>query len=185
MDIVRSTIQSLGGTLTIDSEAGHGTSITLKVPLTIAIINVLLIRCGDATFAVPVTGIVRTMEIRHEDISSRGNDRVFQLNEEAVPLLSMSKLFGLPSPSRNSIVPLMLTEVGGRKVGLEVDQFLGYQEVFVKPLGRPLGGLKGLIGGAIIGNGEVVLILDIANVIYSGRDKAPAEIVESGGYPTL
>ena len=58
----------------------------------------------------------------------------------------------------------MVSEVRGRKVALAVDQFLGYQEVFVKPLGRPLGGLKGLIGGAIIGNGEVVLILDIANI---------------------
>jgi two-component system chemotaxis sensor kinase CheA len=166
MDVVRSTLQALGGSLAIDSEMGRGTKIILKLPLTIAIINVLLVGCADLTFAVPVTSIHRTLEIRREEITTRGKHKVFYLGEEPIPLLSMNRVFGMQSPPhRDRIVPLLVGEVRGRKVALAVDRFLGQQEVFVKPVGRPLGRMKGLTGGAILGNGEVVFILDIANIL--------------------
>src|SRR6266581_1807601 len=166
MDVARSTIQALGGSLAIDSEVGRGTRIILKLPLTIAIINVLLVGCAELTFAVPVTSIYRTLEIRREEIATRGRQKVFYLGEEPIPLLSMNRVFGMQSPPhRDKIVPLLVSEVRGRKVALAVDRFLGYQEVFVKPLGRPLGRIKGLAGGAILGNGNVVFILDIANIL--------------------
>lgn len=166
MDVVRSTIRTLGGTLAIESELGRGACITLKLPLTIAIINVLLIDCAGLTFAVPVTGILRTMEIRQEMITTRGKHKVFFLNEEPIPLLSMNRVFGMQGASpRGKIVTLFITEVRGRKVALVVDRFLGHQEVFVKPLGRPLNKMKGLAGGAILGDGKVIFILDIANVL--------------------
>jgi two-component system chemotaxis sensor kinase CheA len=166
MDVARSTIQALGGSLAIDSEVGRGTKIILKLPLTIAIINVLLVGCADLTFAVPVTSIHRTLEIRRKEITTRGKHKVFYLGEEPIPLLSMNRVFGMQSPpNRDGIIPLLVAEVRGRKVALAVDRFLGHQEVFVKPLGRPLGRMKGLTGGAILGNGEVVFILDIANIL--------------------
>jgi two-component system chemotaxis sensor kinase CheA len=166
MDVVRSTIRKLGGTLAIESEVGRGACITLKLPLTIAIINVLLVDCSGLTFAVPVTGILRTMEIRPEMITTRGKHKVFYLDDEPIPLLSMTRIFGLQgAPPRGKIVTLFVTEVRGRKVALVVDRFLGHQEVFVKPLGRPLNKMKGLAGGAILGDGKVIFILDIANVL--------------------
>ncbi|MCM2358632.1 MAG: chemotaxis protein CheA, partial [Geobacteraceae bacterium] len=165
MDVVSATVRSLGGALAIESEAGRGTRIILRLPLTIAIINVLLFGCADLTFAVPVTGVQRTMEIRREAISSRGRQKVFYLDGEPVPLLSMNRICGLPPPPGGRVVPLFVTEVRGRRVGLVVEQFLGHQEVFVKPLGRPLGRMKGLAGGAILGSGEVVFILDVANIL--------------------
>jgi two-component system chemotaxis sensor kinase CheA len=166
MDVVRSTIRTLGGTLAIESELGKGACITLKLPLTIAIINVLLVECAGLIFAVPVTCILRTMEIREEMIATRGKHKVFYLNEEPIPLLSMNRIFGMQvPPPRGKIVTLFVTEVRGRKVALVVDRFLGHQEVFVKPLGRPLNKMKGLAGGAILGDGKVIFILDIANVL--------------------
>ncbi|HTG82831.1 MAG TPA: chemotaxis protein CheA [Geobacteraceae bacterium] len=166
MDVAHSKLRALGGSLAIDSDVGRGTRITLAFPLTIAIINVLLVGCADRTFAVPVTGIHRTLEIRRDAISVRGKHKVFYLGEEPIPLLSMNRILGLPAaPPRDAIIPLVIGEVRGHKVALAVDHFLGHQEIFVKPLGRPLGRMKGLAGGAIIGNGEVVFILDIANLL--------------------
>jgi two-component system chemotaxis sensor kinase CheA len=166
MDAVRTTIRSLGGVLAIDSDVGRGSRITLKLPLTIAIINVLLVKCAHLTLAVPVTSILRTLEIGRSDIAARGKGRYISLDGEEIPLASMNRIIGIKeSPSVGPIIPLFVGEVKGRRVGLVVDRFLGQQEVFVKPLGRPLTRMKGLAGGAILGNGEVVFILDIANLI--------------------
>lgn len=166
MDAVRSTIRSLGGSLGIDSEAGRGTTITLKLPLTIAIINVLLVKCENLTLAVPVNSILRTLEIRRSDIVASGKRRFFLLDNEEIPLVGMNRIFGLPSAAPpGPAIPLFVGEVKGRRVGFVVDRFLGQQEVFVKPLGRPLALMKGLTGGATLGNGEVIFILDVANVL--------------------
>ncbi|HEX8960434.1 MAG TPA: chemotaxis protein CheA [Geobacteraceae bacterium] len=166
MDVARATVQTLGGTLAIESETGRGTRIILRLPLTIAIINVLLVDCGGLTLAVPVTGIQRTLEIRRDAITTQGRHRVFYLDDEPIPLLSMARILRVPAPQpAGQIIPLFVSEVKGRRVALVVDRFLGHQEVFVKPLGRPLGRMKGLSGGAILGNGEVVFILDVANIL--------------------
>ena len=166
MDVVRSTIRSLGGSLAIDSEVGRGSRIALKLPLTIAIINVLLVKCANLTLAVPVTRILRTLEIGRSEITTRGKQKYIYLDDEAIPLVSMNRIFGIQAASPPGPgIPLFVGEVKGRRVGLVVDRFLGQQEVFVKSLGRPLGKMKGLAGGAILGNGEVVFILDIANIL--------------------
>jgi two-component system, chemotaxis family, sensor kinase CheA len=166
MDAVRSTIRSLGGSLAIDSEVGHGSTITLKLPLTIAIINVLLMKCDNLTIAVPITSIHRTLEIGRSDITRRGTHKFLNLADEVIPLVSMKRILGIQaSDPPASVIPLFVAEVKGRRVGLVVDGFLGQQEVFVKPLGRPLARMKGLAGGATLGNGEVVFILDVANII--------------------
>ncbi|KAF0219778.1 MAG: two-component system chemotaxis family sensor kinase [Geobacteraceae bacterium] len=166
MDAVRSAVQSLGGSLAIESEVGKGSRIILSLPLTIAIINVLLAAAATLTIAVPVTNILRTVELRRSVISSQGKQKVFHMGEEAVPLLSLNRIFGLPlTRLTGDVIPVFVTEMKGRKVGLVVDRFLGQQEVFIKPLGRPLAKLKGLAGGAILGDGESVFILDMANLV--------------------
>ena len=166
MDVVRSTIRSLGGNVVIDSEVGRGSKITLKLPLTIAIINVLLIKCANMTLAVPVSNILRTMEIYRSDIVIRGKHKSLFLDGEAIPLVSMNRIFGIQAaPPTGPVIPLLVGEVKGRRVGLVVDRFLGQQEVFVKALGRPLSRIKGLAGGATLGNGEVVFILDVSNLL--------------------
>jgi two-component system chemotaxis sensor kinase CheA len=166
MDAVRTTIKSLGGSLALDSEKGRGSTVTLKLPLTVAIINVLLVRCATLTVAVPVSSIFRTLEIGRSDIVIRRKQQCFILDDEDIPLVSMNRVFGIKgSPPAATAIPLFVGEVKGHRVGLVVDRFLGQQEVFVKPLGRPLASMKGLSGGAILGNGEVVFILDVANIL--------------------
>lgn len=165
MDAVRSTIQALGGNLIIESELGKGSRFILRLPLTIAIINVLLVKLARIAVAVPVTSVQRTVELRRDLIYSRGKQKVFDFDGETLPLLSLNRVLGLPHNRAGELLPLFVSELKGRRVGLVVDEFIGQQEIFVKPLGRPLASLKGLGGGAVLGNGEVVFILDVANVL--------------------
>jgi two-component system chemotaxis sensor kinase CheA len=166
MDAVRATVRSLGGSLAIESEVGRGSRFILKLPLTITIINVLLAEAGNLTVAIPVSTVIRTLEVKREMIDACGRQYVFHLDDEPLRFLPLDEIFGLPSrlPAAGAI-PLFVSEVKGRRIGLAVDRFLGQQEVFVKPLGRPLDKMKGLAGGAILGSGQVVFILDVPNLI--------------------
>ena len=166
MDAVSSTIQSLAGSLAIESEQGRGSRIILKLPLTITIINVLLARINPYSIAIPVTNILYTMELRRSQIIRREKQELFYMEDEAVPIMGLNHIFAASAPSSDSeFISLFIAEVNGRKVGFAVDRFLGQQEVFVKPLGRPLAKLRGLAGGAILGDGEIVFILDVANLL--------------------
>ncbi len=170
MDAVRATIQGLGGSLAIESEEKRGSRIILKLPLTIAIINVLLATAGPLTVAIPVSAVLRTLEVRRDLVEVCDSQAVFCLGEELLPLLSLEGTFGLrPAKPSMDAIPVFVSEVRGRRVGVAVDRFLGQQEVFVKPLGRPLAKLKGLAGGAVMGNGRIVFILDVANLFWEGN----------------
>jgi two-component system chemotaxis sensor kinase CheA len=166
MDSVSSTIKSLSGRLAIESEPGRGSRMILKLPLTITIIKVLLARVTPFSVAIPVTDILHTVELKRDMIATLEKKKVFFLGDEAIPRLSLNHIFAVPhAPASSEFVSLFIAEVKGRKVGFVVDRFLGQQEVFVKPLGRPLAKMKGLAGGAILGDGEVVYILDVADLL--------------------
>lgn len=166
MDAVSTCIKSLGGVLAIDSRQGVGSKVMLRLPLSVAIIQVLLVDCGSLQIAVPVTGIVRTTELRRREISSKGAHKVFYQEDLAIPLLSLNRILGQPlTPIADDCLPVLVVEMKGRLVGLLVDLFVGQQEVFVKPLGRPLSRLRGISGGAVLGEGQVVFLLDIPNLL--------------------
>jgi len=166
MDAVRATIQSLGGTLAIESEKGDGSRITLTLPLTIAIINVFLLKVSSLTIAVPVTGVLRTVELKREQVLLRGTQVAFLLDDEDIPLVSLKRMLGLPlSPSAHEFLPVIVTEVKGRRIGVAVDRVMGQREVHVKPMGRPLSRLRGLAGAAILGDGEAIFLLDLATML--------------------
>jgi two-component system chemotaxis sensor kinase CheA len=163
MDAVSSTLQSLAGNLVIESEQGRGSKIILRLPLTITIINVLLAKIGRFSVAIPVTNILHTLEFKRSGLVDQ---EIFYMGDEAVPIMSLNHFFDSSAPSSDSeFISVFISEVKGRKIGVAVDRFLGQQEVFVKPLGRPLARLKGVAGGAILGDGEIVFILDVANLL--------------------
>ncbi len=166
MDVVRSSLMSIAGNLSIDSEPGRGTIVNLSLPMTISIIQVLLVGCASMCVAFPVDKILRTIDIRRETMTTSGRRTVFMLGNERIPLLSLSRLLGLPFPSgRGAGIPAVMVELRGRKAGLVVDRFIGQQDVFIKPFGRPLNRLKGLMGGAVLGDGQIVCILDPAELV--------------------
>jgi two-component system chemotaxis sensor kinase CheA len=127
---------------------------------------VLLAKVAMLSVAIPITNILHTMELPRSMISTLEKRKVFYQEGEAIPILSLNRFFDLPYASaENEFLPLFITEIKGSRVALAVDRFLGQQEVFVKPLGRPMAKLKGLAGGAILGDGEMVFILDVANLL--------------------
>jgi|OpeIllAssembly_1097287.scaffolds.fasta_scaffold02743_2 two-component system chemotaxis sensor kinase CheA len=162
MDVVRTAIQSMGGALSIITESGAGSYFLLRLPLTIAIINVLLVKVGSITLAFPLTAVDRTMELKCDELATVEEQRIFFLNDDALPITSLAQFLNINSlAQQRETVQLFITEIKGQKMAFEVDQLLGNQEIFVRPLPRPLSALQGINGATVLGSGEVVFILDI------------------------
>lgn len=165
MDVVKNTLQSLGGTLAIGSAPGRGATFLLKVPLTIAIINVLLVAVGGVTVAVPLTAVLRTLDLRQDELGNINGEEIFFLDGDAVPLLPLHGFFNIPvGDVPADTLAVFIAEIRGRRVGIRVDRLVGHQEVFVRPLARPLSALPFLNGATILGDGQIVFILDIFHI---------------------
>ncbi len=164
MDVVRTATQSMGGALSIFAESGAGSSFLLRLPLTIAIMHVLLIKAGSFTLAIPLTAVERTMELKREDLATVDGETICLLNDETLPIVPIGQLLNIYTEELGKeIVQLFITSLKGQKIAIQVDQILGHQEIFVKALPRPLSAIKGLSGASVLGNGEIVFIIDIRN----------------------
>jgi two-component system chemotaxis sensor kinase CheA len=162
MDVVKTAIQSMGGTFSLGTETGAGSYFLLRLPLTLAIINVLLVKVGRFTLAIPLTAVDRTLELKCADLATVDEKKIFFLGDEALPITPVAQALNItPSEQQKETVQFFVTEIKGQKMALEVDQLLGNQEIFVRPLPRPLSAMKGVNGATILGNGEVVFVLDI------------------------
>ncbi len=160
MDVVKAAVSNLGGSLDIISAPGEGSRFQMRLPLSIAIIKILLISCAGHSLAIPITRVQRTLDLPTCDIQLSGQKRVFRLGEEVVSLYSLAEALGLPEVAAGETTWVVLTEVQGRRVGLQVDHFLGQREAFVKSLGFPMNLLTGLNGATVEGNGQVIFIVD-------------------------
>jgi len=166
MDVVRSAVHVLGGTLAIDSETGRGSRFIMRLPITVSIIHALLVECGQLTLAFPVNTVSRTIELRRGDVFEEAGRKVFALDGRRIPLKSLNRLLRQPVPQRaGPIVPAVVSESGGAMAGLVTDRFLGQEEIFVKPLGIPLSRMKNLTGGTITGDGRIVFVMDASTLI--------------------
>ncbi|HWI41549.1 MAG TPA: chemotaxis protein CheW, partial [Verrucomicrobiae bacterium] len=171
MDTVQSRMKEFGGYLHIDSTPGRGTTIRLRFPRSIAIVNVLLVAAGGVTVAVPVSRIERMMELKP--------GRSFSAGIEDVRLVSLSRLLGGQERGGSRYRPVLVTDVRGRRTGLVADEVLGQQDLFVKPLGRPLAVVKGLAGAGVLGEGRPVFVLDVPNLPLAAAARAPLPAEES------
>jgi two-component system, chemotaxis family, sensor kinase CheA len=165
MDVVKTKIESLGGSIKIESEIGKGTKIVLILPLTVAIIQALLITAAGATFALPLSKSVRSAEVKKEDIQKSQNQRVVLLNDEMIPLYRLSDILNIDaSVDGKDVISVIVIEVRGRNIGLEVEDIKGNEEIFIKSLGNPLERIPGFSGVTVLGDGKPVLILDVVNL---------------------
>lgn len=165
MDAVKTRVEGLGGSLQIESRVGHGTRISLHLPTSVAIVQVLLLGIDDEVFAIPVTRVLRTLEITPAEIEQRGRQLFFRFEEESVPLLSLRKILRLPArETRGRLLSVAVVRVRQRTVGLVVDRFVGQQEAFIKPLPRPLASIDGVAGVTILGDGRAIFLLDSENL---------------------
>jgi two-component system chemotaxis sensor kinase CheA len=161
MDVVRNTVESLHGSLLIESVPGRGSTFTLKLPLTLAVVAVLLIEVGGERYALPVSYVEQILEVDSEEIQRSQGQEMVARDGVLIPLVRLGRVLGCPEGEAGARQILVLCEMRGRLVGLAVDRLLGYREVVVKSLGKALKGLRGFAGVTILGDGSTVLILDI------------------------
>ncbi len=168
MDVVKSSVENLGGSLDIFSSKNHGTRFLLKFPLSVAIIQILLVECSGHLLGIPITRIHRTQEFSRRQVSASGGGLKVSMTEiregevvrEKVPLLSMRKMLDMPPRPPSDSISVVISDIMGRKVGLVVDRLVGHREVFVKSLAPPLDRFGGLAGATILGDGSVIFIVD-------------------------
>ncbi len=178
MDVVKNAVETLGGMLQIESSLGEGTRILLKLPLSVAIIRILLVEVDGKLVGMPITRVFRTIEVERHQVRSSGKQLVIRFEEEVIPLLSLRKILKLPTRSQPGSLPVVISEFRGRKVGLVVDRLVGQRESFVKALSFPLDGLPGISGATFLGDGNIVFIIDPQSLIegnlFAARPAAAA-----------
>lgn len=168
LNIVKNKIESLGGAVKLESESGKGTKSVMEIPLTLAVIKVLLVRVGGRPYAIPIASIARLVTVNRESIKGMMDYEAIVLNGEDIPLTRLDALFGRPALELDK-QPVVIIRRGEEKLGLVVDAFLSTQEIVIKPPNKLVRGNRYFAGSTIIGSGEVVLILDVTNLILSKR----------------
>jgi two-component system chemotaxis sensor kinase CheA len=160
MDVVRGAVESLRGTLLIDSVVDQGTTFTLKLPLTLVVVAVLLVAVGDERYALPVSAVEQILEVGGHEIQHAQGQEVIARDGSLLPLVTLRQLLGAPAVPPPASRLVIVCEMRGRLIGLAVDRFVGYREAVVKPLDKALKGVRGFAGVTILGDGSTVLILD-------------------------
>jgi len=164
MDVVRSNIQDLGGRITLKSVRGQGMTIQLALPLTLAVMDGMVIKVGTQTYVMPLSAIVECLRPSRGEISALiGTHGMLQLRGEFVPIILLSDLLGVDSaPGSNSERVVIVTDNGdGSRIGLVVDELLGHQQVVIKSIEESYGAVPGIAAATILGNGRVAFILDV------------------------
>ncbi|MGQ9629632.1 MAG: chemotaxis protein CheW [bacterium] len=173
MDVVKNRVEALRGFLEIESEMGVGTKVSVKLPLTLAIIQALLVKLRDETYAIPLGSIEETVDISEEMINTVQGREVTLLRGEILPLLRLHKVYNVPQNGGGggtsevvSDLSVVVVRKGQKKVGFVVDSLVGQQEIVIKSLGKLLtGNVPGVAGATILGDGRVAMIVDVTDLI--------------------
>ncbi|MDM5316509.1 chemotaxis protein CheA [Fictibacillus sp. b24] len=161
LDVVKNKIESLGGSISVDSTAGFGTIFSIQLPLTLSIMSVMLVEIQQEKYAIPLSSIIETAIIKKEEILSAHNQKVIDFRGKVVPLVNMKEIFEVPLTNEKSQhVPVVVVRKGDKMAALVVDSFIGQQEIVLKSLGQYLTSVFAISGATILGDGQVALILD-------------------------
>lgn len=181
MDIARTNIENLGGTIKLETKLGKGTTFTIQLPLTVAIIQGLMVNTGGIVCALPLSSILETIKLQTSEIKTVANRELMRLRDGIVPLLRLSSIFGTAEQIKgdtDKTVLVIVVRAGKFKIGLVVDEVLEPQEIVVKPLGNYIGDVEGIAGATICDNGQVALILDVNSlVVRLNRAVTPADMI--------
>lgn len=184
MDVVKTNIQKINGIIDIESKIGEGSAVILKLPLTVAIIQTLIVGAGAGVFAVPLSSVVETLRIAESSIQTIDRHEVINLRKSVLSLLRLREEFGVEdtdldssanlredSMSSEKEVYVVVVALAEKKIGIMVDELYGQEEVVIKSLGDYKLGYDGISGATITGDGKVVLIIDVASMIESVKGR--------------
>lgn len=171
MDAVKRAVEAVGGTLDIDSKRGAGTTFRLSLPLTMAMVNLLLAGVGDEVYGLPITKVLGVVEASRAALSYTGQETVLPFGAGVVPVRELSALLDVAVPPRDekTATPFVVVETEPGRLALAVDRLLGQEEVVLKALARPLDLVPGLSGVTVLGSGRPVFILDVTRLEPGGE----------------
>ena len=164
MDVVKTNIEKLNGTIEINTQKGKGTQIVIKIPLTLAIIQSLLVQVGEEIYAIPLVSVVEAVKINTDEIQHVEGQEIIILRDSVLPLVELSRVFDIPTERREKSIYVVVLSIGERRFGLIVDRLIGQEEIVIKSLGNYLSSVPGISGATIMGDGRVTLIIDVASL---------------------
>jgi chemotaxis protein histidine kinase CheA len=179
LDVVRTQMEALKGQVSVTSEVGHGTTFRLELPLTIALIHALLVHAHDEVLAFPLTAVEESMKVAERECVLVDMKMAVNVRNHLVPLVRLGQLLGMEADSASAAGPgrdsdgtisIVIISSMGKRVGFIVDKILGDQEIYVKHLGAHVGKVRNISGATVLGTGEMVLILDVADLMRSAQD---------------
>ncbi len=165
MDVVRRELEKVGGAVEIHTTIDIGTRVVLTLPITLAILQALLIRNGSRIFAVPMGSIQETLELSGEEIKTMQGQEVITLRDRTLPLIRLERIFDLPVDGDEDSIYVVIVSMANRNMGLVTEELLGKQDVVIKPLGEAFSGCIGLAGAAELGDQSTILVLDVAGLM--------------------
>ncbi|MEI7816902.1 MAG: chemotaxis protein CheW, partial [Desulfuromonadales bacterium] len=166
MDVVKRGIEGLRGSIGVDSVRGTGTTITLKIPLTLAIIDSLLVKIGTDHYVLPLAAIEECVELTRDDIKNAHGRNLANVRGAIIPYIPLRQYFRITEP-RPDIEQIVIADIHGTKVGFVVDHVVGEHQTVIKSLGKMYRDVKGVSGATILGDGTVALILDMRVLLHS------------------
>lgn len=171
MDVVKTNIEKLNGIIDIDSEVGRGTIMKLKIPLTLAIIQSLLVGSQEEFYAIPLASVKETVRVPVDDIYTIEGKNVLRLRDEVLSLVRLSDLFGVKQIFESGDQTyVVVINVADSKLGIIVDSLIGQEEIVIKSLGNYLQNIRGIAGGTIRGDGKVTLIVDVGMIMDMAKE---------------
>ncbi|HJR75415.1 MAG TPA: chemotaxis protein CheA [Nitrospiraceae bacterium] len=169
MDVVRTNIRKINGSVEVESEQGKGSQIIIKLPLTIAIIQALMVEVERSIFAIPLSSVIEAVRITKADIKTINGREVLHLRDRVLPLIRLAQEFEIPADPDRGRYYVVVAALGDRRVGVVVDELRSQEEVVIKSIWDYLENVKGVSGATITGEGKVVLILDISELVQNAQ----------------
>jgi two-component system chemotaxis sensor kinase CheA len=168
LDVVKTQIEKLNGTVIVNSERGVGSTFSIRLPLTLAIIQGLLVRVAQQVYSIPIASVVESQRVKIEDINTLDNHEVLNVRNEVISVLRLSRLFGIKNSSDSAYTFVVIVGNADKKIGIMVDALIGEEDIVIKPLSDQFTNSPGIAGASILGDGSVSLIIDVSQLLALG-----------------
>ena len=180
LDVVKSTVEEMGGSVYISSRKGRGTTVKLTLPLTMAIISAILVESDRSLFAIPLSSVREVIKISVKDFKTIQTSRVIKLRDEVVTVVYLSELLGISGNGHGYLrdeIPVVIVDYSGGKIGVGVERLIGNEEIVIKSLSKHYREIDGLVGASILGDGRIVLIIDCEALIKNYLEEKKSDLL--------
>jgi len=165
LDVVKNVVESLNGSVSIESEKNRGTKVTIRLPLTLAIIQALLVKVSGFVYAIPIANVDTTLRVTKGEIQRVQDRKVIVIRGEVIPIRELWEILQVPHEATPETMEVVIVRVGNRKFGIVVDELLGQDDIVIKSLGKVFSDVREFSGAAILGDGSIALIVNVSGIV--------------------